>query len=275
MLSNHPVYSFTIIGFRVAETLYTKQSARVETVPEFKQWQAAWRKRRTVRTPARQICSLRLAMGTPLFQLRYRFNSGTVSTQVPFHLRDFGFCKYFQDLFFQAFYLTIRYLQEMERCMTLRPVLKQLLSMSVAKSVPQGPEKMSRRSRCSVVKVDVGVQPDLHPVPHHWDPNYDWNVWNIRKKAYKLVRTLSPTPVHYVASIFVSWCTDQSVIQVFDSSLSPSQFRITQSATHSTQTYFSRYRKECAMQTTMAPKYVSNTVQWVGMMYIREDKHIT
>ena len=31
---------------------------------------------RTVKKPARKLCSLRLAMGTPLFHLRYRFNSG-------------------------------------------------------------------------------------------------------------------------------------------------------------------------------------------------------
>ena len=43
---------------------------------ELKQWQAVWAKRSSNRKTASKICFLRLAMETPLFQLRYRFNSG-------------------------------------------------------------------------------------------------------------------------------------------------------------------------------------------------------
>ena len=47
-------------------------------VPELKQWQAAWAKGALYKKTASRICRLRLAMRTPLFQLGYRFNSGTV-----------------------------------------------------------------------------------------------------------------------------------------------------------------------------------------------------
>ena len=49
---------------------YTKQSARVETVLEWKQWQTARAKRASDRKTARKICPLRLATRTALFQLR-------------------------------------------------------------------------------------------------------------------------------------------------------------------------------------------------------------
>ena len=48
-------------------------------VPELKQWQATWAKSAVDRKTASRICPLRLAMGTPLFQFSYHFNSGTLS----------------------------------------------------------------------------------------------------------------------------------------------------------------------------------------------------
>ena len=56
----------------------TRQSPWVATLSQLKQWQAAWRKMRVEKKTAEKICALRLAMKTPLFQLRCRFNSGTL-----------------------------------------------------------------------------------------------------------------------------------------------------------------------------------------------------
>ena len=56
----------------------TRQSSRVEAVPELKKWQAARGKTLIAKKTASKICPLRLAMGTP------------VSTQVPFQLGDFA-----------------------------------------------------------------------------------------------------------------------------------------------------------------------------------------
>ena len=56
----------------------TKQSAWVETVAR------RMGKKPTVRRPVSKVCPLRLAMGTSLFPLRYRFHSGTLLCEVFF-----------------------------------------------------------------------------------------------------------------------------------------------------------------------------------------------
>lgn len=38
-----------------------------------------------------------------------------------------------------------------------------------------------------IVKVDADVQTVLHPIEFNIDHTYDWNIWNIRKKAFNLV----------------------------------------------------------------------------------------
>ena len=76
--------------FQLTEALLPKErKTRIYKVvgvqskaPELNQWQAAWRKTSTVRKPARKIYPLRLAMGTPLFQLRHRSKSGTLPCSV-------------------------------------------------------------------------------------------------------------------------------------------------------------------------------------------------
>ncbi len=40
---------------------------------------------------------------------------------------------------------------------------------------------------------DVGMQTLLHPIPHFKDPQYDWNEWELRRKALRLVSSNLPS----------------------------------------------------------------------------------
>ena len=86
-----------------------------------------------------------------------------------------------------------RYMSDLLTCVRKRSVLKKLLGLVVTQTSEDNVEHLRRRIpycedlRKSVVKVDAAVQPELHPVASNWDPNYEWNVWNIRKQAYKNV----------------------------------------------------------------------------------------
>lgn len=39
-----------------------------------------------------------------------------------------------------------------------------------------------------IIMHDCGAQTDLHPVESNIDRSYEWNEWQLRRKAIKLVR---------------------------------------------------------------------------------------
>lgn len=40
-----------------------------------------------------------------------------------------------------------------------------------------------------VAKADMGTQTELHPIETNLVDTYEWNEWELRRKALKLVRT--------------------------------------------------------------------------------------
>ena len=38
-----------------------------------------------------------------------------------------------------------------------------------------------------IIKRDVEIQTELHPVPSYIDPTYKWNEWDLKRDAIKLV----------------------------------------------------------------------------------------
>lgn len=41
-----------------------------------------------------------------------------------------------------------------------------------------------------LVTNDVEVQTELHPIPTYIDEEYNWNIWDLKRKAIRLVRQL-------------------------------------------------------------------------------------
>lgn len=54
----------------------------------------------------------------------------------------------------------------------------------------QGYEQATRGINTSLaVKSDSGIQTELHPIEANVDKSYEWNEWELRRKALKLVGT--------------------------------------------------------------------------------------
>ncbi|GAU87288.1 hypothetical protein RvY_00167 [Ramazzottius varieornatus] len=106
-----------------------------------------------------------------------------------------------------------RFAQHPEKYMTdlltitrKRSVLEKLLGLVVTETAEDNIEHLKRRipycedSKKGAVKIDVAIQPELHPVASHWDSNYEWNV-DQEVQTNKESGTAAVKPLQYLAGL--------------------------------------------------------------------------
>lgn len=64
----------------------------------------------------------------------------------------------------------------------------ELLSLVCPSPLGQMLPGESTRPAKPIIMHDCGAQTELHPVESNIDRSYEWNEWQLRKKAIKLVR---------------------------------------------------------------------------------------
>ncbi|XP_069017677.1 cilia- and flagella-associated protein 206 [Embiotoca jacksoni] len=77
----------------------------------------------------------------------------------------------------------IRAVEERARC---SPELIQLLRLHQVSSVSPDSEQGESFPAKPITKCEIGTQTDLHPTPTHIVRSYEWNEWQLRRKALKL-----------------------------------------------------------------------------------------
>lgn len=97
----------------------------------------------------------------------------------------------------------------------------------------------------SSCKCDSGTQTDIHPIETNIDKSYEWNEWELRRKALQLVRfqvdsvwTVRASP--HNPSVFLT----KQIFSDLDSKVN-----LRKKVTHSSQTNQSHMRRENATQT--------------------------
>jgi hypothetical protein len=135
--------------------------------------------------------------------------------------------------------------------------LVELMDLHALVAGVRGFEQAQRGVDASLaIKSDSGMQTELHPVEANIDKQYEWNEWELRRKALKLVCYGNATSVKTLSRLHLKLSRVYPTIQLFFCRfVSQNQANLRSKKTHSTQTHESNYRRANETQ-VYVPKYV-------------------